>query len=133
MKRFILLLVLAVAACNGVDTPTQTPASLTPTVASATQTTSPSTTPTVTDPSSPVPSTETPGGTGTFPNANAYAWQPLDIPGLQRPVDLQADGSGRLFVIEKVGRIRIIEADQLIETPFLDISERVGSTGNEQG
>ncbi|HEY9527726.1 MAG TPA: PQQ-dependent sugar dehydrogenase [Anaerolineales bacterium] len=133
MKRFLLLLVLAVAACNGVDTPTQTPASLTPTVASATQTTSPSTTPTVTDPSSPVPSTETPGGTGTFPNANAYAWQPLDIPGLQRPVDLQADGSGRLFVIEKVGRIRIIEGDQLLETPFLDITDRVGSDGNEQG
>jgi glucose/arabinose dehydrogenase len=48
-------------------------------------------------------------------------------------VDLQADGSGRLFVIEKVGRIRIIENDQLLETPFLDITDRVGSNGNEQG
>jgi glucose/arabinose dehydrogenase len=57
----------------------------------------------------------------------------LDIPSLQRPVDLQVDGSGRLFVIEKVGRIRIIENGQLLETPFLDISERVGSNGNEQG
>jgi glucose/arabinose dehydrogenase len=36
-------------------------------------------------------------------------------------------------VIEKVGRIRIIENDQLLETPFLDISERVGSNSNEQG
>ena len=62
-----------------------------------------------------------------------YTWQPLDIPSLQRPVDLQVNGSGRLFVIEKVGRIRIIENDQLLETPFLDISERVGSNGNEQG
>jgi glucose/arabinose dehydrogenase len=52
---------------------------------------------------------------------------------LTRPVDLQPDGSGRLFVIEKVGRIRIIENDQLLEAPFLDISERVGSDGNEQG
>jgi len=55
------------------------------------------------------------------------------VSGLQRPVDLQPDGSGRLFVIEKPGRIRIIENDQLIETPFLDITERVGSGGNEQG
>src|SRR5829696_6782660 len=133
MKRFVLLLILAVAACNGVDTPTQTAASLTPTGASATQTTSPSLTPTVIDPASPVPSTETPGGTGTFPDANAYTWQQFEIPGLQRPVDLQADGSGRLFVIEKVGRIRIIQAGQLLETPFLDITDRVGSDGNEQG
>jgi len=55
------------------------------------------------------------------------------VQGLQRPVDLQPDGSGRLFVLEKVGRIRIIENDQLLETPFLDISDRVGSTSNEQG
>lgn len=127
------MLVLAIAACNGVDTPTQTAASLTPTIVSATQTTSPSATLTVTDPSSPVPSTETPGGTGTFPDASAYTWQQLDIPVLQRPVDLQADGSGRLFVIEKVGRIRIIEDGQLLETPFLDITDRVGGDGNEQG
>jgi len=133
MKRFVLLLILAVAACNGVDTPTQTTASLTPTIVSATQTTSPSTTVTVTDPASPVPSTETPVGTGTFPDANAYTWQQLDISVLQRPVDLQADGSGRLFVIEKVGRIRIIEDGQLLEAPFLDITDRVGSDGNEQG
>jgi glucose/arabinose dehydrogenase len=127
------MLILAVAACNGVDTPTQTAASLTPTIVSATQTTSASTTPTVTDPASPIPSTARPGGTGTFPDANAYTWQQLDIPGLQRPVDLQADGSGRLFVIEKVGRIRIIEDGQLLKTPFLDITDRVGSDGNEQG
>jgi glucose/arabinose dehydrogenase len=48
-------------------------------------------------------------------------------------VDLQADGSGRYYVIEKAGRIRIIENDQLLETPFLDITDRVGSSGNEQG
>jgi glucose/arabinose dehydrogenase len=50
-------------------------------------------------------------------------------------VDLQhaGDGSGRLFVIEKVGRIRIIQDGQVLETPFMDIVERVGSDGNEQG
>jgi glucose/arabinose dehydrogenase len=48
-------------------------------------------------------------------------------------VDLQADGSGRLFVIEKSGRIRIIQDGQLLPQPFLDITDRVGSGGNEQG
>jgi glucose/arabinose dehydrogenase len=55
------------------------------------------------------------------------------VSGLQRPVDLQPDGSGRLFIIEKAGQIRIIQNDQLVEAPFLDITDRVNSTGNEQG
>jgi glucose/arabinose dehydrogenase len=133
MKRFTFLLVLAVAACNGVNTPTQTPGSLTPTTAPQTQTSPPATTIPPTDTASPNPATATPGSTTTFPDPNAYTWQPLEIPNLQRPVDLKPDGSGRLFVIEKEGRIRIIENDQLLDTPFLDITDRVGSNGNEQG
>ena len=127
MKKLIVLVVLAVAACNGVNTPTQTPASLTPTVIPETETSSAPTTVSATE------TPATPSGATTFPDPNAYTWQPLDISGLQRPVDLQADGSGRLFVIEKPGRIRIIENNQLLETPFLDITDRVGSNGNEQG
>src|SRR5678815_4828949 len=84
----------------------------------------------------PVPSqtssTPTSGGATAFPDPNAYTWQMI-VSGLQRPVDLQPDGSGRLFVIEKPGRIRIVQNGQLIETPFLDITDRVGSGGNEQG
>jgi len=70
----------------------------------------------------------------TFPNPDAYTWAPV-VSGLDRPVDLQhaTDGSGRLFIIEKTGRIRIFQNGQLVETPFLDIDERVGSSGNEQG
>jgi glucose/arabinose dehydrogenase len=133
MRRLILLLVLSVAACNGTSTLTSPPPSGTPTVASLTQTslTPPSMADTpVTSQTSP---TATSASTTTFPDPNAYMWKPLPISGLVRPVDLQPDGSERLFVIEKVGRIRIIENDQLIETPFLDISDRVGSNGNEQG
>ena len=133
MKKIIVWLVIAVAACNGVNTPTQTPVSLTPTTAPPTQTSSPSTTIPLTDTAGPNPATATPGSTTTFPDPNAYIWQQLNIPNLQRPVDLQPDGSGRLFVIEKAGRIRILENDQLLETPFLDITDRVGSNGNEQG
>ncbi len=43
------------------------------------------------------------------------------------------DGSGRLFVLEKPGRIRIVAEGQLLETPFLDLTDRVGSSGSEQG
>ena len=152
MKQLILLLVLFIAACNGQGTLTP-PASNTPpndstaTVDPLTQTSLPPTDPLtaspdpltetpnpspVTETSSPVPITETSTSPITFPDPSGYTWQPL-LNSLQRPVDLQPDGSGRLFVTEKVGRIRIIENDQLLEASFLDISERVGSQGNEQG
>jgi glucose/arabinose dehydrogenase len=60
--------------------------------------------------------------------------EPL-VSGLQRPTYLtQADdGADRLFVVEQPGRIRIITGGQLREAPFLDITSRVLSTGNEQG
>ena len=42
------------------------------------------------------------------------------------------DGSGRLFVLEQGGRIRIVRDGQVLATPFLDISGRVLS-GGERG
>lgn len=55
--------------------------------------------------------------------------------GLARPVYLThaGDGSGRLFVVEKPGRIRIIANGDLLAAPFLDILGKVDSSGNEQG
>ncbi len=55
--------------------------------------------------------------------------------GLTRPLYLThaGDGSGRLFILEQPGRIRLIENGQLLGTPFLDIESIVGSTANEQG
>ena len=59
--------------------------------------------------------------------------------GLTRPVDLTAPPGdrGRLFIIEKPGRIRIVTVAggvySLLPTPFLDITGLVGSSGNEQG
>src|SRR6266487_1995976 len=130
MRRLIFLLVLSIVACNGPNT--SPPPSGTPPVDSITQTAiSPTTISDIATPS-PLPASETPAGAATFPDPNAYQWQPI-ISGLQRPDDLQADGSGRLFVLQKVGRIRIIQDGQLLETPFLDISSKVGSSGNEQG
>lgn len=43
------------------------------------------------------------------------------------------DGSGRLFVLEKGGTIRIIEDGMVVETPFLDLTDRVNDSGFEQG
>jgi glucose/arabinose dehydrogenase len=39
------------------------------------------------------------------------------------------DGSGRLFVVEKGGVIRIIKNGEVLRTPFLDISSRVANQG----
>jgi glucose/arabinose dehydrogenase len=57
------------------------------------------------------------------------------VGGLETPVGIAqaGDGSGRLFLLEKVGRIRVVQDGALLPTPFLDISDRVGSSASEQG
>jgi glucose/arabinose dehydrogenase len=53
--------------------------------------------------------------------------------GLDAPLYLTAPaGDARSFIVEQVGRIRILRDDALLEEPFLDISELV-STGGERG
>jgi uncharacterized repeat protein (TIGR01451 family) len=46
-----------------------------------------------------------------------------------------ADGSGRLFVLEQAGRIRVISNGVLLDTPYLDISNTVsfGHSNSELG
>ena len=46
------------------------------------------------------------------------------VTGLSVPVGLQhaGDGSGRLFIVERGGLIRIFDGDQLLGTPFFDIT-----------
>jgi len=58
------------------------------------------------------------------------------VNGLSQPVFVThaGDGSGRLFVLERVGRVRVINAaGSLLPTPFLDIASLVGSSGDEEG
>lgn len=48
--------------------------------------------------------------------------------GLTAPVDLDApdDGSGRLFITDQIGLIRVIDQDHtLLETPFLDLQNQL--------
>lgn len=130
-RGLILLALIPLLACNGLSTPL--PPTPTPV---------PEITPFV--PPTPFPDIPTPTegsatdlppappDVTTFPTPRAYRWQLL-VSGLQRPVDLQADGSGRLFVLEKVGRIRILQTGSLLQASFLDITDRVGSSANEQG
>jgi glucose/arabinose dehydrogenase len=120
-------------ACSGQNTATAaTPATDLPPPTLPSPTTVPNTSDPSTSMPTEAPSTEPPPSASTFPDPNAYQWQMI-ASGLQRPVDLQPDGSGRLFILEKAGRIRIIENEQLLNEPFLDITDRVGSRGNEQG
>ena len=60
--------------------------------------------------------------------------QPV-VSGLDQSVDIAnaADGFGRLFIVEKPGRIRVLQDGELSSVPFLDITGRVGSGGSEQG
>jgi len=54
--------------------------------------------------------------------------------GLDSPIDLQAPpGDARLFIAERPGRIRIVQAGVLLATPFLDISSRVLPFVGEDG
>lgn len=53
--------------------------------------------------------------------------------GLNRPVVITHAGDGRLFIVEKPGRIRIYDNGTLLATPFLDIESLVDDAGNEQG
>ena len=72
--------------------------------------------------------------TGRLPDASLYTWHVVSS-GLQAPIGLAhaGDGSGRLFVLEQPGRIRIVRDGILSPAPFLDITGRVGSRGFEQG
>lgn len=54
--------------------------------------------------------------------------------GFQSPLEMvhSGDGSGRLFVVEQGGRIKILRGNAALPTPFLDISTLI-SGGGERG
>ena len=56
------------------------------------------------------------------------------LTGLTNPVDIAHCGDSRIFIVERAGIIKILQANgQLLPTPFLDISGPVHSGGGEQG
>lgn len=78
--------------------------------------------------------TPTPMRAQTLPNPAVFGWQAA-VTGLNRPVALAvAPGDTQhLFAVEQPGTIRIINGETLLPEPFLDLTARVGSQGNEQG
>jgi glucose/arabinose dehydrogenase len=101
--------------------------------------TSPSPTPTTTQASAPAtaaaPAATATAGAPTADQATPKITLKLVSDALDRPVYVThaGDSSGRLFVVEKVGQIVILRDGQPVAEPFLDISDRVGSSSNEQG
>ena len=82
------------------------------------------------------------GGGGASSGANPVTvpagWPQISLgtvaTGFAQPVHVThaGDGSGRIFVVEQAGRIRILDNGVVLPTPFLDIASRVASVG-EQG
>jgi glucose/arabinose dehydrogenase len=81
--------------------------------------------------------TASPGGStpvGSFdPTGLAVTMQPF-VDGLDSPLAAVSagDGSGRIFVVEQSGLIRIVRDGKLLPEPFLDVSAEI-SSGGERG
>lgn len=79
-----------------------------------------------------------PDANGQTANASlsfAITLVPVVTTGLHQPVHVTnaGDGSGRLFVVERAGRIRVIKNGALLAQPYLDISSLVQDGYIEQG
>lgn len=125
MKRYLILLILPILACNGLSTPpppTGGPASPTSTGVSPTQPLPPTAT----------PPDDLPPNASAFPNPDNYEWR-LFSDGYDRPVDLQPDPSGRLWIVEKLGHIHLFQNGERVKEPFLNIEDRVNDESNEMG
>ena len=69
---------------------------------------------------------------GAVPVSGAYVALVQVANGLDEPIGVTnaGDGSGRLFIIEREGRIRIWQNGQMLATPFLDIVTLAGCSPN---
>ncbi len=55
------------------------------------------------------------------------------VSSLTRPVSIAHAGDDRIFVVEQAGRIKIVKNGAVLPTVFINITDRVKDTGNEQG
>lgn len=68
------------------------------------------------------------------PDPASVSFQPV-VTGLVRPlfVTHAGDGSGRLFLVEQGGKIWVIEHDQRLDQPFLDVSSLISPEATSPG
>lgn len=141
-----MLILLLLAACSAGENeagqgsePSVAEAIATPTVPDATNTYIPIVEAEATATATPTPpptatSTATPTATPTPLSPIAgVAVEPYLAAGLQKPTVITHAFDDRLFVVEQVGRIRIVRDGMLAPDPFLDIVNLVGSASSEQG
>lgn len=71
---------------------------------------------------------------GSFDPTGQTVQATVSVTGFSSPLDVAnaGDGSGRLFVVEQGGRIRVVRDGAILSPPFLDISDRITS-GGERG
>ena len=130
--------VILVAACSPSATGTRSPAVGSPPVTVATPTATVATVATPRPTTSPtIPATGQPPASIAvvpFDPAGLTVKVVVVATGFDSPLDVAnaGDGSGRVFVVEQAGRIRIVRDGALVERPFLDISGRIAS-GGERG
>lgn len=156
MRFFLLLLAVAtLIGCQSVGTPTSPVAAsdsedssqAEAATVTATVTVTPTDLPTSTPAPSPTPRpitsatraeptpilpTTTPEATPTPQPTPSLSLDPV-ADGFTDPVALTHAFDERLFVAEQPGVISIVRDGKRIETPFLDITDRVGANGTEQG
>lgn len=134
---FAILLVFAtlISSCAPA-LPQQEPVAPAPTVRTVTPATE---TPSVEEENTPAEAEPAPIATNapatqSLPDPSNANWQQI-ANGLDKPTEITSarDGSGRVFVLEQVGRIRILQNGELLQTPFLDIRNIVGSDASERG
>ncbi len=141
MRGFAVLvgLCMLLAACGDTDLNGRPFASTTPPAASAP---SPPTTTVTTQPAPTPTSSAAPTTTTSTATTTTTTEPPGELIGVE--LELVAEvgrtlaittppGDPRLFLAGRDGVIRIISSDRVVEEPFLDITDRVKSSGVEQG
>jgi glucose/arabinose dehydrogenase len=121
-----LIAVVLVAACSPSASPSTSSAG-----------SRPSTPPSTAASGSGVPSpaaSDGSAGSGSFDPSGVTVNVAVAVNGFDSPLDVTnaGDGSGRLFVVEQAGKIRLVKDGALVERPFLDITGRIAS-GGERG
>lgn len=131
MKRSFFFLVLLLSSCSVSNPSISTPAVVTGS-SPVVSTLIPSSMPTPSAQNASPISPSTPAGMPVPPKPASLR---KIVAGLNKPTLLVSahDGTGRLFILEQTGTIRILKDGALMPSPFLDLSGLVNPNGNERG